>query len=145
MADRNWLLIFRRVVFAVFLGLEIWVGWTNYRDIAATQYTASGSLAEWERRLAPLKKIMPLSPGVVGYVSDAGSVGIGYYALDAQIEYMLTQYTMAPIIVAPDSNHDWIIGDLSKEGYNSWLQANPGKFDTISLNYGIYLIHRLDQ
>ncbi len=53
MADRNWLLIFRRVVFAVFLGLEICVGWTNYREIEATQYTASGSIAEWERRFGP--------------------------------------------------------------------------------------------
>lgn len=135
----------RRVLFALFLLFEVYTGWRNYQDIASTPYTASDSIVEWEKRLVPLRNAMPFPAGVVGYVSDLGDVGFRYDDLDAQLEYTMTQFVMAPIVVAADSNRDWIIGNLTKEGYALWVQAHPGKFDIRHLGFGMYLIHRLPQ
>jgi hypothetical protein len=134
----------RRALFAAFLMLEIYIGWKNYREIAATRYSASDTILQWEARLAPLKKVMPPSARVVGYASDAGEIGLGYFALDAQIEYTLTQFAMAPIVVAADPNHEWVIGNFTKPGFENWQRDNPGQTAT-PLSSGIYLIHRLDK
>ncbi|MGZ6315870.1 MAG: hypothetical protein ACXWNQ_01295 [Anaerolineales bacterium] len=137
--------LLRRSVFALFLVLEIFVGWKNFQDISAGEKAAGEPVAEWERRLIPLKKIMPFTTGVVGYVSDSEDLGIDYYNPDDQIEYTLTQYVMAPVVVRKGADHEWIIGNLSKQGYQNWNRSNPGHFDVSPLNYGFYLIHRLDK
>ncbi len=135
----------RRLAFAVFLMVEIFVAWRNYQNISASQSAAGEPVAEWERRFAPLKKIMPFTHGTVGYVSDSPVTGIDYYNPNDQIEYTLTQYVMAPVVVRKGADHEWIIGNFSKQGYEAWLRLNPGRYDVTSLNYGVYLIHRLQQ
>ena len=135
--------VIRRVAFAAFLMVEIYVGWRNYQDISATQNAAGEPVAEWERRFAPLKKIMPFTDGTVGYVSDSHVAGIDYYNPDDQIEYTLTQYVMAPVIVRKGADHEWIIGNFTKPGYEAWIKAQPGHLDVTALSYGIYLIHRV--
>jgi hypothetical protein len=145
MQTKNLGALIRRALFALFLVLELFIGWKNYQDISATEKAAGEPVAEWERRLIPLKKIMPFSKGVVGYVSDSEDLGIDYYNPDDQIEYTLTQYVMAPIVVRKGTDHEWIIGNLSKQGYENWSRSNPGHYDVTSLNYGFYLIHRLDK
>ncbi len=143
MSGSNTKTIVRRVLLAAFLLLEIYIGWKNFRDIAATENAAGEPVAEWERRFAPLKKIMPFAHGTVGYVSDSPVTGIDYYNPDDQIEYTLTQYVMAPVVVRKGAAHEWIIGNFSKQGYEDWMRANPGPFEVTALNYGVYLIHRL--
>ena len=145
MSGGNTKAIIRRVLFAAFLVLEIFVGWRNYQDIAAAQNAAGEPVAEWERRFAPLKKIMPFTEGTVGYVSDSPVAGIDYYNPDDQIEYTLTQYVMAPIVVRKGADREWIIGNFSKQGYEDWIRANPGPYEVTSLSYGVYLIHRLQK
>ena len=145
MSGSNTKTIVRRLAFAAFLMLEIYIGWKNFQDIAASQKAAGEPVAEWERRFAPLKKIMPFTHGTVGYVSDSPVAGIDYYNPDDQIEYTLTQYVMAPVVVRKGADHEWIIGNFSKQGYEDWKRANPGPFEITSLNYGVYLIHRLPQ
>lgn len=137
--------IIRRMLFAAFVLVELFVSWKNYQDISAKQNAAGEPVAEWERRFAPLKKIMPFRTGTVGYVSDSPVTGIDYYNPDDQIEYTLTQYVMSPIVVRKGSDHEWIIGNFSKQGYEAWMQANPGHYDVTALNYGIFLIHRLQK
>ena len=143
MSGGNAKTIVRRVLFAAFLMLEIYAGWSNFQDIAATENAAGEPVAEWERRFAPLKKAMPFTRGTVGYVSDSPVTGIDYYNPDDQIEYTLTQYVMAPIIVRKGADREWVIGNFSKQGYEDWIRANPEPFEVTSLNYGVYLIHRL--
>jgi thiosulfate reductase cytochrome b subunit len=145
MPGRNARTILRRVLFAAFMMLEIYIGWKNFQEIAATENAAGEPVAEWERRFAPLKKIMPFTHGTVGYVSDSGVTGIDYYNPNDQIEYTLTQYVMAPLVVRKGVDHEWIIGNFSKQGYEDWRRSNPGSFDVIALSYGVYLIHRLPQ
>ena len=138
-------LLFRRSAFFIFLFLQIFVGWKNLQYIKAAEYNASEPVAEWERRFERLKMILPLTMGVVGYVSDSGVTGINYYDPNDQIEYTLTQYTMAPIIINKGDNFEWIIGVLSKSGYENWIGSHSGKFEITFLKYNIYLIHRLNK
>ena len=145
MSGNNSIVILRRAALAVFLLVEIYIGWKNYQDIAAAERAAGEPVAEWERRFAPLKKIMPFKEGTVGYISDSPVTGIDYYNPDDQIEYTLTQYVMSPIVVRKGADREWIIGNFSKQGFEDWMHANPGSYEVTSLNYGIYLIHRTQQ
>ena len=137
--------ILRTVLFALFLVLEIFIGWKNFQDISTSEKAAGEPVAEWERRLVPLKKIMPFTEGTVGYVSDSPVAGIDYYNPDDQIEYTLTQYVMAPIVVRKGADREWIIGNFSKQGYEDWIRANPGPYEVTSLSYGDYLMLRLQK
>jgi hypothetical protein len=137
-------LLFRYISFLILLVLQLFVGWKNLQTIKNAEYNAGEPVAEWERRFEPLKKILPLTRGVVGYVSDSDVPGINYWDPNDQIQYTLTQYTMAPIIINKGDDFEWIIGVLSKSGYQDWARSHTGKFEFIFLKNSIYLIHRLN-
>ncbi len=143
MVNKDLTLLFRKISFLLLLFLQIYTGLKNLQYIQGAEYNASEPVAEWERRLAGLKKILPLTSGVVGYVSDSGVSGINYYDPNDQIEYTLTQYVMAPIIIKKGDNFEWIIGILSKSGYENWVSTHNGEFQITFLKYNVYLIHRL--
>jgi hypothetical protein len=145
MINRDRILLFRKFSFVIFLFLEMFVGLKNLQHIKTAEYNAGEAVAEWEGRFERLKKILPLTRGVVGYVSDSGVTGTNYFDPNDQIEYTLTQYTMAPIIINKGGNFEWTIGVLSKSGYEDWIRSHSGKFEITFLKYNIYLIHRLNK
>lgn len=134
--------LFRRIAFAIFLCLAAVSSWKNSQYVKALEYNASEPVAEWERRMAPLKAALPISRGVVGYVSDSSAACFDCTNQDDQIEYALTQYALAPIIVNKGTNYEWSIGNFGKGTFPAWSQANPTGFDVVHFPYGIYLIHR---
>lgn len=133
---------FSRIAFALFLLLEAATSWKNLQYIKALEYDAAEPVAEWERRMAPLKEALPISSGVIGYASDSSVACFDCANLDDQIEYALTQYALAPIIVNKGINHEWIVGNFGKGTFAGWSQLHPGQFDIVRFPYGIYLIHR---
>jgi hypothetical protein len=145
MVNKDRLLLFRKIALFLFLFLQIYTGWKNLQYIKSAEYNASESVAEWERRFERLKKVLPITRGVVGYVSDSGVTGINYDNANDQIEYTLTQYTMAPIIINKGVNFEWNIGVLSKPAYEDWVRSHGAGFEIIFLKYNIYLIHRLNK
>lgn len=137
--------LFRRIAFAIFLCLEAATSWKNLQYIKALEYNASEPVAEWERRMAPLKAALPISRGFVGYVSDSSEACFDCTNLDDQIEYALTQYALAPIVVNKGDNYEWVVGNFGKGAFAAWSQSRPGEFEIVRFPYGIYLLHRQQQ
>ena len=64
------------------------------------------TVAAHDKRMAPLREALPRR-GVVGYVTDVkGPAG------DPIKRYYLTQYALAPVIVAQFPTYDFVVGDF---------------------------------
>ena len=99
-------------------------------------------VADWEKRFEPLKKRLPFTRGVVGYISDSSIPGVSYDAANEEGEYILTQYVMSPIIIVKGTDQEWNIGRLDPQAYRVWSQSNQGQFEVIPFKGNVYLIHR---
>jgi len=98
----------------------------------------------WDGKLAKLKKALPAEVKTVGYLADWDIPGSNYYNADLHNEYVLTQYALAPIIVVRGSNYEWVVGNLTPEGYQIWHKTAQEKYDVVFSRYGLYLFHRTE-
>jgi hypothetical protein len=144
MINKDLIISLRKSSLLMLLLLEIFIGWQNLQYIKGAEYNASEPVAEWESRFVRLKKIFPLTRGTVGYISDPDVAGYAY-GPDDDLEFLLTQYTVAPIIIKKGANFEWNIGILSRPVYEDWARLNSDKFEATFLKYNIYLIHRLNK
>ena len=85
MLGTNWLRMVRVSAFALLLGLQVVTGWKNLQFIKASELNASEPVADWEQRMAPLKKALPVSQGRVGSVSDSSAACFDCLNVDDQI------------------------------------------------------------
>jgi hypothetical protein len=86
------------VSFALFTGVR------NLVDVAERGPTSrhQETVRQWEEdRLAQVRPLLP-AHGIVGFVEKTGSSHTQFY--------YLTQYVLAPIVVARDADHDLVIG-----------------------------------
>src|SRR6266498_2496954 len=65
------------------------------------------ALDRWEKRLALAKEILPIKRGVVGYIAGLNAPDASYIDWDAEGEYILTQYTLAPLILKKGPVAEW--------------------------------------
>ena len=137
--------LIRVTAFAVLICLQVVTGWKNLQYIKDLEHNASEPVADWEVRMAPLKKVLPISQGYIGYVSDSSAACFDCLNVDDQIEFALTQYALAPIIVNKGIDYEWVIGNFGKGTYAAWAQDHGGEFAAQHFPYGIYLLHRLHQ
>jgi len=99
------------------------------------------SVANWEKRLKPIPSLIPKTTTTLGYLADWNIPGVEYNLTDQDTEYVLTQYALAPLIVQPGLDHEWIIGNFSDANFRSWLDQNLLKYEIKKIGFGIYLIH----
>lgn len=102
-------------------------------------------VSKWEKRVEPVLDHVPDNTTVFGYVADWDVPGAEYDIIDQDTEYTLTQYALAPRRVQPGLDHEWIIGNFTKPGFNDWLDENLSSYEMIEIGFGIYLIHRTSQ
>ena len=102
----------------------------------------SDSVSQWEKRVKPVLDHIPSNVTELGYVADWNIPGSGYDLIDQDNEYTLTQYALAPRIVQPGLNHEWMIGNFTDKGFRSWLDQNLSSYKIIEIGFGIYVIHR---
>lgn len=98
----------------------------------------------WEDRLAPLKADLPMERGTIGYVADWDVPGVAYYYRGEETEYILTQYTLAPLVLARGVEYEWIVANFSPEAAEIWLRSLEGRYKITGYKYGLYLIQRLN-
>jgi hypothetical protein len=127
------------LAFSVFVaitnGLAARTKWNKYSQ-------AIDSVAKWEKRVTPILKHVPSNVTEFGYVADWDLPNSGYNIIDQDNEYTLTQYALAPRVVQPGLDHEWIIGNFTQEGFRNWLDQNLTSYQIASMGFGIYLIHR---
>jgi hypothetical protein len=119
------------------IGIGLYYSWGMvYRPIPSD----ADYISIWESRFANLKKEIPADEKSVGYVSNWDMVG---YDKDVYIEFVLTQYTLAPILVERNLDHEWIIANSSSSSFMDWLSKQmTTPYTTKYFGNGIYLVHR---
>jgi hypothetical protein len=136
-------LIFRTLITVVLgycMGAGVYYSWDiiNNYSVGKSDY-----VSEWESRFAGLKKALPAGEEKVGYISDWDTRG---YDKNVYIEFVLTQYTLAPLVVERNLNHEWIIANSTSPEFLDWVANQMTQPYTIqSFGNGIYLIHTGDE
>jgi hypothetical protein len=103
---------------------------------------STDSVSKWEKRVKPVLDHVPSNITSFGYVADWDVPGSEYNIIDQDNEYTLTQYALAPRIVQPGLDHEWIIGNFTDTGFRDWLDKNLSSYEIIEIGFGIYVIHR---
>ena len=96
---------------------------------------------DWDTRLSALRDDLPPDVKVVGYISD-WDVLPKYNYPNNETEYVLTQYTMAPVVVARGSDREWVIVNLAPKDFEAWNAAQPSDLDVIKYPNGLFLVHK---
>jgi hypothetical protein len=120
--------------------------YASISNLISTQYLGNihdDPVADWEQRFEPLKKRLPYTRGVIGYISDSSVPGAVYSSANDSGEYVLTQYVMAPIILIQGTGQEWNIANFGKQAYEIWSQSNHGRFEVTPFGGNIYLLHKL--
>ena len=127
------------VLYSIFVaatnGLAAHSRWNRYSLVV-------DSVSKWEKRVRPVLDHIPGDITELGYVADWDIPDSGYDIIDQDNEYTLTQYALAPRIVQPGLDHEWIIGNFTDKGFLKWLDKNLASYKIIELGFGIYVIHR---
>ena len=100
------------------------------------------AVSKWEKRVRLVLDHVPSNVSEFGYVADWDIPNSGYNLIDQDNEYTLTQYALAPRIVQPGLNHEWIIGNFTSSDFRDWLDQKLSSYKITGLGFGIYIIHR---
>src|SRR5512143_2877259 len=93
---------------------------------------------DWDTRLSVLRADLPADVKVVGYISD-WDITPDYNYPDNETEYVLTQYTMAPVVVARGDDQEWVIVNLAPKDFETWRTTQPSDIDVTQYPLGLFL------
>lgn len=96
---------------------------------------------DWDARLAALRADLPPHVKTAGYVSD-WDVRAEYNYPNSETEYVLTQYTMAPVIVTRGDDQEWVIVNLSPKDFEAWVSTQPGGVKVTQYPQGLFLVQK---
>lgn len=96
---------------------------------------------DWDTRLSVLRSELPSDVKVVGYISD-WDITPDYNYPNNETEYVLTQYTMAPVVVARGGEHEWVIVNLAPKDFETWRATQPADIQVTKYPLGLFLVHR---
>ena len=142
----NLLKIFRWIAVTILTGYLFYSSISLMQDakeIADAGLGAGDFVTGWEERMERLKNRLPDDVSMIGYVTDDDLPGIETDPINHDNEYMLSQYSIAPIQVVPGLEAEWILGNFTVPDFQIWLDQSLGEYDIKNLGYGIYLIHRV--
>lgn len=94
-----------------------------------------GAIVMDEGRFAGLRAILP-PRGTVGYLSDTGG------RLENPKAYYLTQYYLAPVVIAPDTAHQLVVANFSARSSIAALAASHGLSVERDFLNGVALLRR---
>jgi hypothetical protein len=86
---------------------------------------------------------IPFERGYVGYLSNEDIPGVTFNSNDAEGEFVLTQYAIAPLILVRGTEQEWVILNLDPETFKKWHEKNQDQFEVISSGGGMVLAHRV--
>jgi hypothetical protein len=118
-------------------GIESLLSSTNERS------NGTAVVSNWDARLSQLTKQIPFKRGLVGYVSNEDILGSTFSSSDTAGEYVLTQFSVAPLILVRGADQEWDILNLNDSAYEKWRQSHPNDFEVVVFTGGMYLVHRV--
>lgn len=105
------------VLLVLLATLAIYSSFQSYQTASAAARDLSGDdmVTAWDRRLRKVRLILPES-GVIGYVADWDIPGYPYGSSDQEVEFVLTQYTVAPVVLERGADHKLVLGNFNDNG-----------------------------
>jgi hypothetical protein len=134
---------FLRTIGIISLSALGWWSSFNYWKVIRNNWNPAlllnDPVSKWEKRIGRVE--FPSNIQKIGYVAD-WDIDPTFSPIDQDQEYVLTQYTLAPIIVNKGiHNCEWIIGNLTLPETQDWLHYTFKGAEIRSYGWGIYLIH----
>jgi hypothetical protein len=80
---------------------------------------------------------------VLGYLTDEHVYAVESDQENEDMEYVLSQYALAPLVLNKGVYREWNILNMSTEAYEAWSKAHEGEYEIVSAGDGFYLIKRL--
>ena len=146
MVSRTQLLLrLRQAAVVGLVGLSLFVAYRTTSSAMAAwdpEQPDNNPVDRWEKRIQPVRNHLPEDIRLVGYAADWDIPDSEFNPIDQDAEYVLTQYALAPIMVQPGLEQEWIIGNFLHPGFEAWLDQSLPPYEIKSLGFGIYLIHR---
>jgi hypothetical protein len=94
-----------------------------------------GGIVMNENRFAGIRAILP-ARGTVGYLSDTGG------RQENPKAYFLTQYFLAPVVIAPDTAHELVVANFASTSAIAGLAASHGLRIERNFSNGVALLCR---
>lgn len=138
-----WKNILQGMVLAVIAGLGIKTGIQSLQTSFAERSNDSEVIAAWNERLEKLIEPIPFERGFVGYLSNKDIPGANFESNDAEGEFVLTQYAIAPLILVRGTEQEWVILNLDPETLKKWREENKDQFEVVRSGGGMTLAHRV--
>jgi hypothetical protein len=114
---------------------------THARTRSEQEGSSIDTVSNWEIRIHRVLTHLPSDTKEIGYVADWDIPGMEYDLVDQETEYTLTQYALAPRMVQPGLDHEWIVGNFTSPNFRDWLNKNLSSYEVREAGFGIYLIH----
>lgn len=90
-----------------------------------------------------VREEIPISRGVVGYISEENVSGAEYAYWDNETEFLLSQYELAPLILKKGLAAEWNLVILSDLDLQTWMKENPGQYEITHIKSNIYVLQNL--
>ena len=103
---------------------------TTSKDVA--ELKGDDMVTAWDKRLRKVRLLLP-GHGVIGYLADWDIPNYKYGPSDQEVEFLLAQYTVAPLVLERGIQHDLVLGNFNDTG-------DPQKLQDVQNYFGIQLI-----
>lgn len=139
---RIWL---QRIFIVVLFMGAIFYAYQTFRSTDQLGAIGDPTIDNWEKRFVALKEQLPVKNGIIGYLADFDIPGVQSNISDQEAEYILAQYTMAPVVLERGTNREWILGNLTPSAFKIWEGTATGKYEVTGFGKNLYLIHKVGQ
>lgn len=122
------------VLLALISLLVLYSSYQGYITAAASvgNTAIDDMVTAWDKRLRKARNILP-EYGTIGYVADWDIPGYKYGSSDQEVEFLLAQYTLAPLVLERGTDHNLILGNFSDNG-------DPQKLENVQKQLGLKII-----
>ncbi len=129
---------FQRAALILVAVLGLKGGFQNFSAVFDERVNDAAVIADWEKRLSKLTAPIPFERGFVGYLSASETNAAG----DAEGEFVLTQYALAPLILVRGAEQEWNILNLDPPAFKQWLRQHEAEFELVGAGGGMYLVRK---
>jgi len=140
-----WRKVLQRIILIAIAVLGIKTSIENFKSSIAERSNDAEVIAAWNDRLSKLIEPIPFERGLVGYLSNEDIPGTTFDSNDAEGEFVLAQYAVAPLILVRGMEQEWVILNLDPETFEKWRQENANEFEVVRSGGGMVLVHKVAQ
>jgi hypothetical protein len=140
-----WKKYLQRIILVVIVFLGVKTSVENFTLNLNERSNDTAVVAAWNERLSKLIASIPYERGFVGYISNEDIPGATFDTNDAEGEYVITQYAIAPLILVRGTGQEWNVLNFDRDTYQKWIQENANDFEFVESGGGLYLVRKVSK